>query len=108
MNDSVPPPGPAPLTPRQRKRLRGLAHGLEPLVQVGKGLVTDAVVRQLDGALAAHELVKVRFLEGKAERRELAEELARRTRADLAGLVGHVATYFRPARDEKRRRIRPE
>lgn len=102
------PGHPTPATPRQRRRLRGLAHGLDPLVQVGKGLLTDAVVRQLDRALEAHELVKVRLLEGKQARRELAAELAHRTGAALAGLVGHVAIYYRAARDEKDRRIRLE
>lgn len=91
---------------RQRKRLRGMAHALEPIVHVGKSGVTDELVAQLDRALDAHELVKVRFLEGKEEKSELTAELCARTGAVTAGAVGHVAILFRPHPDESKRRIR--
>ena len=99
-----------PLTSKQRKRLRGLAHALEPLVHVGKSGVTDELVAQLDRALDAHELVKVRFLdvralEGKAEKAELVAELCARTGAEAAGTVGHVAILFREHADPEKRRI---
>ena len=94
------------LTPRQRKRLRALAHDLDPVVQVGKELVTEPIVRQLDAALAAHELVKVRFLEGKREKAELLAELVHRTGAVVAGVVGHVAILYRAHPEEEKRRIR--
>lgn len=96
------------LTPRQRKQLRALAHDLEPIVQVGKELVTEPLVRQLDQALQAHELVKVRFLEGKREKTELLSELVSRTGAVVAGVVGHVAILYRPHPDEAKRKIRLE
>jgi RNA-binding protein len=94
------------LSGRQRKHLRGVAHALEPLVQVGKGLLTDEVVAQVDRALAGHELIKVRFLEGREAKDELAAELARRTGAELAGRIGHVAILYRPHPDPEQRRIR--
>jgi RNA-binding protein len=93
------------LTSSQRKRLRGLAHSLEPLVHVGKGGVTDELAAQLDRALDAHELVKVRFLEGKEEKRELVAELCRRTGAAEAGTVGHVAILYRGHADPEKRRV---
>ena len=52
-----------PLTSSQRKRLRGLAHDLKPLVHLGKAGLTDAALAQIDKELADHELIKVRFLE---------------------------------------------
>jgi RNA-binding protein len=60
LSDRMPTDPPA-LTGRQRQHLRGLAHAFEPLVHVGGGGVTDGVLRAVDTALRAHELVKVRF-----------------------------------------------
>jgi RNA-binding protein len=79
---------------RRRKRLRGLAHGLDPMVHVGHEGVTDAVVRSLDEALAAHELIKVR-LHQPADKRGAAQALADATGAVLCGLVGHTVILYR-------------
>ena len=54
------PPAPE-LASYQRKALRGLANPLRPVVHVGEAGVSDAVLRALDEALLAHELVKVRL-----------------------------------------------
>jgi RNA-binding protein len=94
------------LSSRQRKYLRGAAHALEPVVHVGKGGVTAELAAELDRALDAHELVKVRFVAGKREKAELVDELCTRTGAATAGTVGHVAVLYRPQADPQRRRIR--
>ena len=96
----------SPLTSSRRKRLRGLAHALEPVVQVGKGRVTDEVVAQVGRMLAIHELIKVRFVAGKAEKAAAVEELCARTGAEPAGTVGHVAILYRPHPEPEKRRIR--
>lgn len=94
------------LTAKQRKRLRGLGHALEPVVHVGKGLVSDELAAQVGAALAVHELVKVRFVGGKREKRELVDELVRRTGAAVAGIVGHVALLYRPHAEPAKRKVR--
>jgi RNA-binding protein len=94
------------LTARQRQHLRGLAHALAPVVHVGKGGARDEVVRQLDAALAAHELVKVRLAGERDVRAGLVAELCARTGAASAGVVGRVAILFRPHAEPERRRIR--
>jgi len=83
------------LTGRQRKALRGRAHRLEPLVQVGHEGVTDAVVRAVDETLTAHELVKVRLHEPEDKKGDAAA-LAEGTRSALCGLVGHTVILYRP------------
>ena len=88
-----------------RRHLRSLAHGLDPVVQIGAAGVTPAVIGALDRALADHELVKVRITRERDERRAIADELAHETRSAVAGLVGHVAALYRPAREPERRRI---
>ena len=88
------------LTSTQRKHLRGLAHHLEPVVRVGQKGVTESVVAETDRALESHELIKVRLdAEGK-EKKEIAEALAGKTGAELAGVVGKIAILYK-AREEK-------
>jgi RNA-binding protein len=96
----------SPLSSSQRKQLRGLAHALEPVVHVGKGGASDEVVAQVDRMLDIHELIKLRFVAGKAEKAALVDELCARTGAESAGTVGHVAILFRPQADPEKRRIR--
>ncbi len=94
---AVPTPDrPTPqLTPRQRKALRGRAHPLQPLVLVGHAGIDDRVLRSVDDALAAHELVKVRLHEPE-DKRAAATALAAGTGAALCGLVGHTVILYRP------------
>lgn len=93
------------LASSQRKRLRGLAHDLRPLVAIGKEGLSEAALAQIDRELADHELIKVKFVAFKEERRAIAREIESRLGCVLAGLVGHVAIYYRPHADPKRRRI---
>jgi len=95
-----------PLTGSQRKYLRGLAHGLDPVVHVGKGGLTEALLEQLEETLEDHELIKVKFVDFKSRKRELADEIGQRLGCHRAGLIGHVAILYRPARDPDARRIR--
>ena len=78
----------------QRKYLRGLAHDLQPTVQVGHSGVTDAVTRAVDAALADHELIKVRMHEPE-EKKALARQLAAATASEMCGLVGHTVILYR-------------
>ena len=91
----------------RRRRLRAMAHALEPLVRIGRAGLSTGVVEAADQALLDHELIKVRFQEFKAQRHEMAGLLARRLEAELVGLVGHVAILYRPHPDPDRRRIQP-
>ena len=90
----------------EKKYLRGLAHGLKPLVQVGKKGVTGEVIASVDLALGDHELIKVRFLEFKEEKKALSETIAEKTGSELAGLIGNVAVFFRRHPDPAKRKIK--
>lgn len=93
------------LTSGQRRHLRGLAHALSPVVQVGSGGLTEGVVREVGTALDAHELIKVKLDADRDERGALAIELSRATDAVIAQQIGRVVVLYRPARDEKKRKI---
>ncbi|HSP15670.1 MAG TPA: ribosome assembly RNA-binding protein YhbY [Thermoanaerobaculia bacterium] len=91
------------LTPRQRQFLKGLAHSLAPVVRVGKGGVSAAVIEETKKSLEAHELIKVRIDADEAgSRHELAETLAAATASDIAGEIGKTAILYRE-REEKPR-----
>jgi RNA-binding protein len=79
----------------QRTWLRGRAHELKPLVQVGQSGVTDAVVKAVAQALLDHELIKVRLHEPK-DKKGMAAELAERTGAEMCGLTGHTVILYKP------------
>lgn len=86
------------LTPKQRQFLKGLAHPLSPVVRIGKGGLSDAVVEETRKSLAAHELIKVR-IDGE-DRAAIAERLAEATNAHVAGTIGKTAILYRE-RDDK-------
>jgi RNA-binding protein len=89
------------LTGKQRRYLRGLGQRLAATLHVGVEGVTDAVVRQCDAQLEAHELIKVRVSENAPEdRHETAEALATRTRAHLAQVIGRTALLYRARKEE--------
>jgi RNA-binding protein len=89
------------LTTKQRQFLKGLAHPLSPVVRVGKGGATAAVVTETQKSLKAHELIKVRIeAEESAARKEIAATLASATDAQLVNTVGKIAILYRK-RDEK-------
>ena len=91
------------LTGKQRRHLRALGHGLAPVAMIGKGGLTDAFVEGLDQALGTHELVKLKLLETAAlDRHEAAAELARRTQAEVAQVLGGTILLYRPDPDEPR------
>ena len=91
------------LTGRPRRQLRARAHALDPVVHVGEAGLTDGVRDEIDRALEAHELIKVRIeVEEGAARRALATKLAAATDAGLAGTIGKIAMLYR-AREEKPR-----
>jgi RNA-binding protein len=85
----------------QRKYLRGLAHNLKPVVQVGRSGITDDVLREVDRALDDHELIKVAMHKPK-NKKVMAAGLAGGAKAQLAGLVGHTAILYREHGEQPR------
>lgn len=90
------------LSARERARLRGLAHGLKPVMQVGREGVDDASVAALREAFNTRELLKIRVLPAAPEDvRETAEVLAKEVDgAVVVQTVGRVAVLFCPRPEE--------
>jgi RNA-binding protein len=88
---------PVTLTPRERQHLKARAHPLEPIVNVGHAGVTDGVMVELERALTAHELIKVRIGSADREAREtLCNTICERTDAASVQRVGKVPVLWRP------------
>jgi RNA-binding protein len=84
------------LTQNQKKHLRRLGHGLQPVVLVGQQGLTEAVTREMDAALAAHELLKVRARVGdRSLRGQILASLAEQTGAELIQTIGNVGLFYR-------------
>lgn len=84
------------LTSKQRAALRAIATGLDTILRIGKGGVTETVLRQADAALTARELIKLSVLENApVSIREAADEIAERVRADVVQVIGSKAVLYR-------------
>jgi RNA-binding protein len=93
------------LTGRQRRHLRALAHHLKPVVWSGKHGASPELLGTVARALAAHELIKVKFVEHKHRRQELTTAIAEGTGAAVAGVLGNMAILYLQHPDPERRTI---
>lgn len=99
---------PAALTAAQIRFLRGQAHELRPILQVGGKGVTEPLLTELGGALEHHELVKVKIAsDDRDEREAIIAELAGRSGAVLVQKIGKVAVLYRPTTEGKRQIVLP-
>jgi RNA-binding protein len=85
-----------PLSNPEIRRLKGAAQLLEPMLKIGKAGLSDGFVQSVNDALSQHELVKIKFVEFKDQKKELAPQLADRTASYLVMRVGNVMVLHRP------------
>ncbi|WP_297830540.1 ribosome assembly RNA-binding protein YhbY [Thermomonas sp.] len=98
---------PVKLTNAQIRFLRGQAHGLKAILQVGAKGITDALAAEVDGALEHHELIKVKVAaEDRDQRDALIDALVGRSNAALVQRIGHTAVLYRQS-SEKRHIVLP-
>lgn len=84
------------LNSKQRAKLRGMANGLETILQVGKGGINENVVKQVADALYARELIKIRVLENSIyTAKEAAAELAKATDCQVVQVMGSRVTLYK-------------
>lgn len=112
------PPAPAapmtpaatrPLSPGERRALRARAHALKPVVWIAASGPTEGVLRELDRALSAHELVKIRAdIGGREERERLLQSLCTALDAQPVQTIGKVLIAFRPRPKAAEPHARPQ
>ena len=94
------------MTSKQRAYLKGLAMTMDPILQIGKSSLTPEITQAVAEALAARELIKIHVLKNCMEDgKELAATLAERTRSQVVQVIGRMIVLYRPAKEEKDRKI---
>ena len=88
-----------------RKWLRGQAHSLKPVVQIGRNGLTEGTLREIGLALDSHELIKVQAVAPKEEKQELARQIEAELGAETVGLIGHILILYRKHSDPEQRRF---
>ena len=92
------------LTSKQRAQLRGMANGLDTIVQIGKDGIGDNLVQQANEALEARELIKCRVLESAMlTAREAGQELAKRTRSEGVQVIGTKFVLYRESHSREKK-----
>ncbi len=90
------------LNSRQRAQLRGLANTMDAIFQVGKGGIGEQIIKQVDDALEARELIKMSVLETSEETsRTAADKIAKAVGADVVQVIGRKFVLYRESRDNK-------
>ena len=85
-----------PLNNSQIRKFKAAAQHLEPMLKVGKAGLSEGFLRSVETALSQHELVKIKFVEFKEQKKELAPQLAEKTASHLIMRVGNVMVLHRP------------
>ena len=88
---------------KQRATLRSMASQMQPIMQIGKGGIAENLVKTVSDALEARELIKLTVLDNcDYSPREMAEELAEATRAEVVGVIGRKVVLYRESKTKKR------
>jgi RNA-binding protein len=91
------------LTGKQKRFLRSKAHHIHPIFQVGKGGVNENMVKQVEEALEARELIKVSVLQNcEDDKNTVAEELSGGTKAELVQVIGSTIVLYKESLNQKR------
>ena len=96
------------LTSKQRAQLRGMAASIDTILYVGKDGIGDNLVKQVNDALEARELIKGKVLENNIEydARLAAQELAKATRSEVVQVIGTKFVLYRETHSKpKEKRI---
>lgn len=90
------------LTSKQRAKLRSLANGIPAILQIGKGGICDNLIKQIDDALTARELIKVSILEtALLDTKETCNSLAKMVNAEPVQAIGFKFVLYRRSKEVK-------
>jgi len=90
------------LTGKQRSYLRGIANTIPAIFQVGKGGISDNMLKQYDEALEARELIKGTVLRNsELEARQACDEIADKLGAEVVQVIGNRFVLYRESRENK-------
>ena len=90
------------ITTKQRAVLRGMATSIQPIIQIGKGGLTENLVKTVNDALEARELIKLTVLENcDYTPQGTAQGLAELTASDVVAVIGKKVVLYRESKTKK-------
>ncbi|MEP1449197.1 MAG: ribosome assembly RNA-binding protein YhbY [Paraglaciecola sp.] len=90
------------LSNKQKQHLKGLAHSIKPVVQLGNNGLTEGVLAEIEGAINHHELIKVKVpTDDKEEKALIIDAIVRETGAFKLQTIGHVVVLYKQSEDKK-------
>ncbi len=94
------------MTSKQRSYLKGLAMTMDAILQIGKASLTPELTQAVEEALEARELIKIHVLKNCIDDPKIiAQALGERTRSQVVQVIGKMIVLYRPAKEEKNRKI---
>lgn len=88
------------MNPIEKKKLKALAHPLNPVIMIGQAGLSDAVIKETNIALDVHELIKVKIRAERDDRREIAQQISAATGAELIQSIGQIVVLYRKNPDK--------
>lgn len=84
------------ITPKQRSSLKAIAHPMKPIMQIGKGGISETVLSQAAEHLYNLELIKIKVLQNaEFKSRDVVSELAEALEADVVSCIGGIITLYK-------------
>lgn len=83
------------LSNNQKRFLRGIAHGLNPVILIGANGLTDNLMQELETTLSHHELLKIKMASAeRADRKDIVDYILQQTGAELVQSIGKTVVIF--------------
>ncbi|MBD7906887.1 ribosome assembly RNA-binding protein YhbY [Sporosarcina gallistercoris] len=91
------------LTSKQKSFLRSEAHHLQPIFQIGKSGMTDAIIKQIEEALEARELIKLSVLQNcEQDKEEIADILSQQDGFEVVQIIGKTIILYKESKEKKK------
>ena len=90
------------LTNPQKKKLKGLAHNLHPLVTIAQQGLKESIHDEIETTLTFHQLLKIKIITpDKDQRKEMVNLLSEKHQATIVQTIGHMAVFYRRNKDKE-------
>lgn len=90
----------------QKQYLRSQAHHLKPHVLIGKQGITDGLINAINTELDNHELIKIKFVDLKDEKKDITKEILEKVDCIVVGTIGNIVIVYKENEDEEKRKIK--
>lgn len=88
------------LSNSDKKKFRRIGHALNPIVTIAENGINDNIRQEIDRALEEHELIKIKLVAGRDEKKTLTDAICREFAAECVQSIGHVILVYRAARKQ--------